>query len=51
MRLLREDRPVPPAITFDPGLVVLLPGRLGACLDDAIRAGAHSIGGPARGGA
>jgi len=51
MRLLREDQPVPPAITFDPGLVVLLPGRLGACLDDAIRAGAHSIGGPARGGA
>lgn len=50
MRLLHENQPVPPAITLDPGLVVLLPGRLGGCLHDAMRAGGHSIGGPARSG-
>ena len=46
LRLLREGRPVPPAISVDAGLVVLLPGRLGACVDAAVRAGARSVGGP-----
>jgi hypothetical protein len=51
LRLLHEGRPVPPAVTLDPGIVVLLPGPLGACVDDAVRAGARSVGGPAEGGA
>ncbi len=51
LRLLHENRPVPAAISLDPGLVVLLPGRLGGCVDDAVRAGARSVGGPVGGGA
>jgi 4-amino-4-deoxy-L-arabinose transferase-like glycosyltransferase len=50
LRLLREGRPVPPAVTLDAGVVVLLPGSLGACVDDAVRAGARSIGGAMEGG-
>ena len=50
LRLLHEGHAVPPAISVDPGLVVLLPGRLGTCVDDAVRAGARSVGGPMAGG-
>jgi hypothetical protein len=51
LRLLREGHPVPPAVTIDAGFVVLLPGGLGVCVDDAVRAGARSVGGPMRAGA
>ena len=45
LQLLREGQPMPPAIRTPPGWTVLLPGPLGACADDAVRAGAHSVGG------
>ncbi|MEO5824063.1 MAG: hypothetical protein ABIT71_26445, partial [Vicinamibacteraceae bacterium] len=51
LRLLHDNRPIPPAISVRPGFVVLLPGPLGACVDDAVRAGARSVGGPVEGGA
>jgi len=45
MQRLREGKPIPPAIRAHPNLIVLLPGPLGACVDDAVRAGARSVGG------
>ena len=45
MQRLREGKPIPPAIRAHAELVVLLPGPLGACVDDAVRAGARSVGG------
>jgi 4-amino-4-deoxy-L-arabinose transferase-like glycosyltransferase len=49
LRLLRDGRPVPPAISVDSAHVVLLPGRLGTCVDAAVRGGARSVGGPLEG--
>jgi 4-amino-4-deoxy-L-arabinose transferase-like glycosyltransferase len=43
--LLRDSRPMPPAIRTPPGWVVLLPGPLGACADAAVLAGGRSVGG------
>jgi hypothetical protein len=45
LQRLREGKPVPPGIRAHPNLIVLLPGALGACADDAVRAGARSVGG------
>jgi 4-amino-4-deoxy-L-arabinose transferase-like glycosyltransferase len=50
LRLLQSGRDIPPAISVQAGWTVLLPGPLGACVDDAVRAGARSVGG-ALGGA
>jgi Dolichyl-phosphate-mannose-protein mannosyltransferase len=45
MQRLREGQPIPPGIRAHANLIVLLPGPLGACIDDAVRAGARSVGG------
>jgi hypothetical protein len=45
MERLREGKPIPPGVRVHSGLIVLLPGALGACVDDAVRAGARSVGG------
>jgi hypothetical protein len=45
LRFLKENRRVPPAASAQSGIVIVLPGPLGACLDDAERAGARSRGG------
>jgi hypothetical protein len=52
LAFIREGREVPPAVAVhpQPGVAVLLPGTLGACVGDAVRAGARSIGGPVAGG-
>jgi 4-amino-4-deoxy-L-arabinose transferase-like glycosyltransferase len=45
LSLLQAGHDVPPAISVQAGWTVLLPGPLGACVDDAVRAGARSAGG------
>ena len=45
LQRLREGKPIPPGFRAHPNLIVLLPGPLGACVDDAVRAGARSVGG------
>jgi 4-amino-4-deoxy-L-arabinose transferase-like glycosyltransferase len=45
LRYLQENRRVPPAASAQSGIVIVLPGPLGACLDDAVHAGARSRGG------
>jgi 4-amino-4-deoxy-L-arabinose transferase-like glycosyltransferase len=46
LRRMRENKPMPPGISAHRNIVVLLPGPLGACAADVIRAGARSAGGP-----
>ena len=50
LQRLRDNQPIPPAMQSPPGSILVLPGPLGACLDEATRAGARSIGGPVEGG-
>ena len=45
LQRLRAGRPIPPGIRAHANVIVLLPGPLGACVDDAVRAGARSVGG------
>jgi 4-amino-4-deoxy-L-arabinose transferase-like glycosyltransferase len=45
LQRLREGKPIPPGIRAHANVIVLLPGPLGACVDDAVRAGARSVGG------
>ena len=41
--LEREGKPLPPGIRAHASVIVLLPGPLGACIDDAVRAGARRV--------
>ena len=43
---LRQNKTMPPGISANLNIVVLLPGPLGACAADVIRAGARPAGGP-----
>jgi len=45
LQRLRAGKPIPPGIRAHANVIVLLPGPLGACVDDAVRAGARSVGG------
>lgn len=45
LQRLRDGRPLPPGIRAHASLIVLLPGPLGACSDDAVRAGARPVAG------
>ncbi len=44
LQRLRDGKPLPPGIRAHASVVVLLPGPLGACVDDAVRAGARPVG-------
>ena len=46
LQRLRENKTMPPGISANLNIVVLLPGPLGACAADVIRAGARPAGGP-----
>ena len=50
LQRLREGKSIPPGIRAHPNLTVLLPGPLGTCVDDAVRAGARAVGGFTPGG-
>ena len=45
LQRLREGKPIPPGIRAHSNLIVLLPGALGSCVDDVVRAGGRSVGG------
>ena len=45
LQRLREAKPIPPGIRAHSNLIVLLPGPLGACVDDVVRAGGRAVGG------
>ena len=44
LQRLREGKPLPPGIRAHASIIVLLPGPLGGCIDDAVRAGARPVG-------
>jgi 4-amino-4-deoxy-L-arabinose transferase-like glycosyltransferase len=46
LQRMRDNKPMPPGISAHRNIVVLLPGPLGSCAADVIRAGARSAGGP-----
>jgi hypothetical protein len=46
LQRLRNGQTMPPGISAHRNIVVLLPGPLGACAADVIRAGARPVGGP-----
>jgi 4-amino-4-deoxy-L-arabinose transferase-like glycosyltransferase len=43
LQRLRDGKPLPPGIRAHASVIVLLPGPLGACIDDAVRAGARRV--------
>jgi len=45
LQRLRTGKPIPPGIRAHPNLIVLLPGPLAGCIDEAVRAGARSVDG------
>jgi 4-amino-4-deoxy-L-arabinose transferase-like glycosyltransferase len=45
LQRLREGKPLPPGIRAHANKIVLLPGPLAACRDDAVRAGARPVSG------
>jgi hypothetical protein len=45
LQRLRAGKPIPPGIRAHPNLIVLLPGPLAGCIDEAVRAGARSVDG------
>lgn len=46
LQRMRDGKTMPPGISAHPNIVVLLPGPLGACAADVVRAGARPVGGP-----
>jgi 4-amino-4-deoxy-L-arabinose transferase-like glycosyltransferase len=45
LQRLRDGKALPPGIRAHANIIVLLPGPLRACIDDAVRAGARPVGG------
>jgi 4-amino-4-deoxy-L-arabinose transferase-like glycosyltransferase len=46
LQRLHANLPLPPAIRAHPNVVVLLPGPLGSCVGDVVRAGGRAVAGP-----
>jgi hypothetical protein len=46
LQRLHANLPLPPAIRAHPNVVVLLPGPLGACATEVVRAGGRPVSGP-----